>query len=90
MRKDGLLAALRLLWGARAAVAQNWNIARTQSAGRYWVHRLGEFRAAFEEAGFLVRDSYVCYRSCSDVIVRDQAKCGAASYAMAHEHLTAL
>jgi ubiquinone/menaquinone biosynthesis C-methylase UbiE len=68
-RRAGTLAAARLLWNTRAALAQNQRIHRIQSDRKYWRHDGQQFRAAFEAPGLVTEFLSRSYRGCSDVIV---------------------
>lgn len=68
-RRHGLIGALSVFRRGAQVMKQNRRIVQAQKSHRFWTHSHAEFRAAFEEAGFDVLRSTVCYRGYSDLVI---------------------
>ena len=70
-REIDLSTAFRTLRVASNLLQQAFRGVGGQVSGTYWMHELDEFTSAFEQSGFLVEESFVCYRGyCDGVIAR--------------------
>lgn len=70
-REIDLSTAFQTLGVASNLLRQAFRGAGGQVSGTYWMHELDEFSRAFEESGFLVEESFVCYRGyCDGVVAR--------------------
>lgn len=71
-REHGVVRAAWLLWRLRGAARQNRRIAAALERGAYWRHDAAEFRAAFEDAGFIIRDVRPTFRGASDLLIAEK------------------
>ena len=69
LRRNGLMALLRLVWNTTESYRENVRGSRGQADGVYWLHSTDEFGDALKEAGFSVDRLEPCYRGYSDLAV---------------------
>lgn len=68
-RRQGFVAAMRLLRNSWVNIRQNRRGSRGQAEGVYWVHSTEEFGRTLEQAGFEVKELRPCYRGYSDLAI---------------------
>ena len=63
--------AVRTLGVISNLLRQAFRGAGGQASGKYWMHGLDEFVQAFQVNGFIIDESFVCYRGyCDGVVAR--------------------
>jgi SAM-dependent methyltransferase len=67
--RKGVVATVELFWKGRLVARANRDIVRQQCNGTYWTHSTDQLREAISNAGFIVEESFCCYRGYSDFIV---------------------
>ena len=69
VKRYGLKKFVSALVENREGIAQNRKATKDQDSGLMWLHSHDQFLSAVQSAGFLVRESDVCYRGYCDRVV---------------------